>query len=355
MDFSTVLHLTGHRDYALTVQSLAIQTQPLYFLPAQQEKSGLKLLVLLGPGDLMANTPVEFLVEGSDIDLQLLYLMPDGDWPEVIPDHDVMMVAVGESDENFPLLSRLAAYVSDWPRPILNRPEQIAKLSRDGVSTLLQGLPGIAIPWSVRANREDLEAIARGDRMLTALHPEAVFPLIIRPRGSHAGTDLEKLSAIEEIPDYLSHIEAKNFFVSRYMDYRSRDGLFRKYRIVLIEGKPYICHFAVSEHWIIHYANAGMSVSAAKRAEEAHCMEYFESDFARRHAAALRSIHECMGLPYVGIDCAETRSGELLIFEVDNAMIVHALDPEDLFPYKKPAMQKVFAAFHQMLEHYRHP
>jgi hypothetical protein len=26
-------------------------------------------------------------------------------------------------------------------------------------------------------------------------------------------------------------------------------------------------------------------------------------------------------------------------------MIVHAMDPEDLYPYKKPAMRKLFAAF----------
>jgi hypothetical protein len=31
-------------------------------------------------------------------------------------------------------------------------------------------------------------------------------------------------------------------------------------------------------------------------------------------------------------------------------MIVHAMDPADLYPYKKPAMAKLFAAFVAMLE-----
>jgi hypothetical protein len=30
-------------------------------------------------------------------------------------------------------------------------------------------------------------------------------------------------------------------------------------------------------------------------------------------------------------------------------MIIHALDPVDIFPYKQPQMSKVFAAFRQML------
>jgi glutathione synthase/RimK-type ligase-like ATP-grasp enzyme len=79
-------------------------------------------------------------------------------------------------------------------------------------------------------------------------------------------------------------------------------------------------------------------------------MANFEQGFAARHALALQAIAERMGMPYVAIDCAETRDGELLIFEVDNAMLVHAMDPVDMFPYKKPAMAKVFTAFRQMLE-----
>ncbi len=30
-------------------------------------------------------------------------------------------------------------------------------------------------------------------------------------------------------------------------------------------------------------------------------------------------------------------------------MIVHAVDPVDIFPYKQPQMHKVFGAFYQML------
>jgi hypothetical protein len=78
-------------------------------------------------------------------------------------------------------------------------------------------------------------------------------------------------------------------------------------------------------------------------------MASFDDGFATRHKAALTAINERMGLPYLGIDCAEMPNGDLLIFEVDNAMIVHAMDPEDMFPYKVPAMRRVFNAFRQLL------
>jgi hypothetical protein len=100
---------------------------------------------------------------------------------------------------------------------------------------------------------------------------------------------------------------------------------------------------------MIHYLNAGMGESAAKRAEEARFFARFEEDFARRHHDALRALGEGVALDYFGIDCGETATGELLIFEVDSALIVHALDPVDLYPYKPPQMRKVFDAFRALL------
>lgn len=351
MDFSIVLQLKGQREMALAVQAQAIELQQLYALPAQAPASGpgIKVLMLAGPGDLMSNTPIEFLVEQSDVTLELLYVTAEGAWPDEVPQHDVLLVGVAESDANQPLLARLAQFVQDWPRPVVNLPQHIAHTSRDGLCDKLQGLAGVAMPRTARISREQLAALASGQMPLDAVLPGDAFPLIVRPLGSHAGHDLEKMTQASDLLAYLQSVDAERFYISRFVDYRSEDGQFRKYRIVLIDGLPYICHFAVSSHWMIHYLNAGMDESAAKRAEEAQCMLNFEHAFARRHAAALRAIDARMGMPYLGIDCAETRDGELLVFEADNAMIVHAMDAEEMYPYKRPAMHKVFTAFRAML------
>jgi hypothetical protein len=87
-----------------------------------------------------------------------------------------------------------------------------------------------------------------------------------------------------------------------------------------------------------------MYEDAAKRAEEAAFMEGFDA-FAARHRAALDAIWRRSRLDYVCIDCAETRDGELLVFEIDHAMVAHAMDPAELFPYKQPQMRRVKAAF----------
>jgi hypothetical protein len=44
----------------------------------------------MAPGNFMANTPLEFLVSGSEIGLETLYLMPGEPLPQSLPPHDVL-------------------------------------------------------------------------------------------------------------------------------------------------------------------------------------------------------------------------------------------------------------------------
>ena len=346
MDLATIEHLFGNRGDALDLQRRALECQRVYRRPsAAPGGDELRLLAFMAPGDFMANTPLEFLLEGSNVRLDMLYVLPDAPLPEAFPEHDLAFVAVGESDENQILLSALEPVTRRWPRPVLNAPERIAKLSREGTWELLRSAPGIAIPRTLRLDRQSLARLGGGE----AAPDDIRFPIIARPIGSHAGQGLTKLETPAAIAAYLQGQPESTFYVSRFVDYRSADGLFRKYRVALIEGRPFASHMGVSQHWMIHYLNAGMRESAAKRAEEARFMAEFDRDFARRHARAFETLAERVGLEYFGIDCGETPEGELLIFEADVAMIVHAMDPPDLFPYKRPQMLKVFDAFRAML------
>ena len=352
MDAATILQFKGNHDLALAMQRQALQLRQHFCLPAQLPPAQLRVLALMAPGDLMANVPLECLVEGSAVDLHLYYIVPGEPPTDPIPEHDVLFVALSETEENGPLLDHLHLALADWPQPVLNRPDRIRRVARDAASRILNGIPGIAMPPTQRAARGVLAQIAAGSSPLDALLPGCEFPLIVRPLDSHAGHDLQKIDDVTALQDYLDTVAQQDFFVSPFIDYRSADGLFRKYRVALIDGRPFACHMGISSHWMIHYLNAGMADSAEKRAEEAAFMASFDGDFARRHETALRAIHERIGLEYVCIDCAETADGRLLIFEVDHAMVVHALDPVDIYPYKLPQMHKVFRAFCDMLGHY---
>ncbi len=348
MNLSTVMLCLGHRDAGLAIQAQALEMKRVYHLAGSQQPAKLRLLMVMVPGDLAANTPLECLLENTDIDLELCYLSPDPAVDLAVPEHDVLIVAVSESDENRELLASLERSLADWPKPVINAPQHIPTTGRALASTLLQGVPGLLIPPTLRATRPQLEAIAAGKATLPELFDGCTFPIILRPVGSHAGRDLAKISGRDEVAAYLSRVAEPELYLSRFIDYSSADGLFRKMRVALIDGVPFACHMAVSTNWMIHYVNAGMYEEAWKREEEAFFMEHF-ADFAARHASALGGISSRTKLDYVCIDCAETPDGQLLVFEIDHAMVVHAMDPEHQFPYKQPHMEKVKAAFRDLL------
>ena len=349
LDLSTILQLGFQREIALQLQNEAIKIQRVFSIPAIRRPAKLKLLVIMAACDLLSNTPVECLLEHSDIALDMLYISPDLPLPKNVPEHDVLFVAISESADNRPLLHELSNALRGWPRPVLNPPSRIALLPRDCTYALLNDIAHLVMPCSVRVQRQQLFEIAIQPNPLSDVAELGGLPIIIRPVGSQAGRGLEKIDKTEQIQDYLQTMSENEFYISRFVDYRSADGLFRKYRIVLIDGHPHICHLAISSNWLIHYLNAGMTESAEKRAEEERCFADFETGFAIRHSSALQEIYQRMGLDYLGIDCAETTAGELLIFEVDSNMIIHSFDSVEIFPYKQSQMQKVFAAFRTLL------
>ena len=351
MDLSIVLQIRGNRDLGLRFQSDAIALQQIYTQPTSHTAQTMHVCAVVSAGDFMANTPVEILLEDADILLHLVYVTEDRSLPapEELPKHDVLFVAIAQSDQNMVLLQAVNAAIACWPCPVLNLPDRIALLSRNQACVCLQDSPSISMPRTERLDRQVLEKIAHQALALEHSLASGVYPIIVRPVDSHAGHGLEKIEDATALEHYLQRHTNSEFYISRFIDYRGQDGLFRKYRVVLIDGQPFICHLAISENWMIHYLNAGMAESAEKRAEEADVMAAFDTDFAIRHAQAFSVINERIGLDYLGIDCGETLDGQLLIFEVDSCMMVHALDSVELFPYKQAPMNKLFKAFLDLL------
>jgi len=340
--------IIGPNEFAREMQSKALERSAVYRI-AGTKKPTIRLLALMGPGDAMENTPLDYLVEDSDIQLDLLYIMPGKPLPTIIPEHDVAIVALCDSKKTRPLLDKIDKLIAQWPRPVLNLPNCIQRCYRDDLFLLLKSIPGLLIPPTVYASRVELERITRLGLPVSELLGDGAYPITIRPLDFHSGIGLSKIDNVKGLADYLEATNEQEFFVSFYIDYCSEDGLYRKARIALIDGLPYICHLAISEHWIVHYKSANMAESIYKREEEARFMRSFDTEFALRHRDALLTIAERLELNYAVIDCAETSEGSLLVFEIDNVGWVHATDPVDIFPYKQAQMSKVFAAFRAML------
>ncbi|MEW6597270.1 MAG: hypothetical protein AB1429_07225 [Pseudomonadota bacterium] len=351
MDLATLLILTGQSEAGLELQAEALKRSRVYIRPGTP--GGLRVLAIVAPGDFMANTPIDFLLHGSDASLILAFTGDGAPLPADLPAHDVAFLAVGESDRAQPWLAALQAPLTRWPSPLANaNPMAIAGLTRTSVAALFADSQVVLAPATARVERRTVEALAAGAPLSDVL-AGAQFPIIIRPVHSHAGQGLSKIDAADDLASYLASQDDALFYLAPFIDYRNPDGRFRKLRVAVIDGAPFASHLAISDHWMVHYLNAGMEDSAWKRDEEAQVMAGFDHGFAARHGAAFAQMHQRFGLDYFAIDCGETADGRLLLFEADVAMIVHAMDDPDMFPYKQPQMLKVFKAFRAMLDQVR--
>ncbi len=348
MDIAILDQFLGWPQRGLNIQLAALQAQRVYRLSCAVPAPRLRLVGFAMAGPINANTPIEFLIEDSDLEIFLVFIVPDMPVPE-IPDHDLAIVLAAESEPGHAVLAELEALLTNWPRPVLNLPELVPLLGRESLYRLVEGIEGIEIPATVRVDAAAFAEIGAGTVQIESALPDGGFPIIARPVDSHGGKGLEKLETFADVAEYLARNPVPEYYLSRFVDYSSPDRYFRKYRIAVIDGVPFASHLAISSRWMIHFLNASMGESDEKRCEEAHFMDRFEVDFAARHGAALAEMAKVSGLEYFGVDCGETQDGKLLLFEADTSLIVHNMDSPVDFPYKDRHMRSLFAAFQAML------
>lgn len=116
LDLSVIAQLQGRPQDSRELQAAALKLQRVYRRPpAVETQRPLKLLAFMAPGDFMANTPLEFMLEGSSIALDMMYVVPGAPLPEV-PEHDIALMAIDELDATAPVLRELSRIVQGWPR-----------------------------------------------------------------------------------------------------------------------------------------------------------------------------------------------------------------------------------------------
>lgn len=350
MDLSIIDQLYGNNELGLEWQAKALEKRRFYSTNRRQSGQT-KLLVFAETGPMGGNTPIEFLLQNSDIEIITYYPSVDDDDEETLPDHDIAFCAAPvDSIKADKFHKKVRHLTRNSHLKTLNLPNTAITFDRDALGEVFSYVDGLRFPKTTRLLFERQQELNKLDASNEAVKSVGGYPIIIRPVGSHAGAGLSKVNSIDELTVYLANSMENEYFVSEFIDYATpNDGLFRKYRIVFVDGKAFPCHMAIADQWDLWYLNARMHESQEKRLEEEAFMEEFESNFLERHRERLQTLNLGIDLNYFGIDCAEDNHGNLVVFEAENALIVHDMDSEAVFPYKQKHMRYIFDAFADML------
>ena len=291
-------------------------------------------LVLALPGPWHRNVPLDFVVDPARWTLHRYYLAPGTSRsPIVLPAYDLVIDAIGACVDAGPALAAAERFVAGQTKPVVNDPRRVAGTARDALAATLAGIAGCTVAPVRRLTRDELPGA------------DLTVPLLVRPTDAHGGRDLERVDDAAALAEYARRVPAASYDAGPFVDYRSADGFYRKYRVMFVDGAAYAYHLAIDANWMIHYHRAPMAEHAWMRAEEERFLTAPGKALACR-PGVLRDVAAAIGLDYAGIDCTVLADGTLLVFEADAAMLVHDFDPQ---PAKRAAYGRIRGALDALL------
>ncbi len=335
----------GERDEALAHLRAAIAEDPLFSrVGSRGGPPDRSVLMLAVPGDFQSNLPLDRLFDDGTAlhtlwiaDPEAVLRDPAGAVPARLPPIDCVFIAIAEDARHLPALRAGDALAAALGKPTINQGSRIAGLSRSGMASLLQDASDVVGP----SHHE----VAHGAPL------PIEYPAIIRPLGSHAGHGLRRVGDAAALADYYAAQQDTPFFtVAPFVDYRSADGWWRKYRVIFVDGVAYPLHLAIHDDWAVWYYNARMRSSAAKQDEEWRFLGDMDGFLPARTIRALGQLTARVGLDYFGLDCAVLPDGRLLVFEIETGMIVHDRSGERPSGTEEDPCQRIRRAVERLID-----
>jgi aromatic-L-amino-acid/L-tryptophan decarboxylase len=338
-----VMEECGDPSGAAEHRQMEFENRPVVTLPYRGERPPVPLLLLAGSSD--GNIPMRHLLDDRLFQTVLVFVefcKPD----TPLPPHSLVFNAIGDADRAGGALAAAESVLALTKTPVINAPAAVAATGRSDNAQRLRGIPGVITPRTITLPRVLLES---PDAATTLRRHGFEFPLLIRTPGYHTGLHFLRIETLEQLPAALAELPGEDLTVLSYLDARGSDGKARKYRAMMIDGKLYPLHVAISSHWKIHYFTAEMADSSEHRAEDAAFLENMPGVLGARAMAALGEIQSRLGLDYAGIDFGLSADRDILLFEANATMVVNPPEPDPKWAYRKPAVERIFAAIQRML------
>ena len=86
----------------------------------------------------------------------------------------------------------------------------------------------------------------------------------------------------------IAQIPCDDVWLIEQLNARDGSGMYRKLRVMLVDGRVYPLHLAISKNWKVHYFKADMAESTDNRAVDRDFLNDMESSIGAR-AVAVRS------------------------------------------------------------------
>jgi len=332
---------SGRLEESERCRARAYQIQRVFIEPVANP---IRRLLILCVGRTSGNIPFESLLTtgtSSRIKYAIDYAALEED--AQLPPYDLVFNAIGEPDVAAPLADRLEHFSRQCTRPVLNSPLAVGRTQRHLMPALLGDINDVVVAPCIRS---DTPPASRADLAQSLARAGMALPVLVRPAATHGGLGLVCCETIEEVETKL-RATAEACYLTKFHDYRSADGYFRKYRVIFIDREPFPYHLAISPQWMVHYFSADMENKQWKLDEEMRFLQAPCTALGAHVMTALAAIGRRLDLDYAGIDFTVLPDGRVFVFEANATMLVHPNN--GVLTHKNPYVQRIVDAFEQLL------
>ena len=332
----------GEADQARLHRRRAYSCQNLFVDPSPRAERTVLVLTTAEGG----NVPHKYLLPANRYARITWFIeYANDEQARELPPYDVVFNAIGDPDMAGPTRAPLEAFLKICERPVLNRPDRVARTQRHLLADLLGGLDDLVVPRVSRIGGGQIE-----DQGLAACVAQTglAWPVLVRPIGSHGGKGLT-LAEDEGDLDLVAPARGEGVYATEFRDFGRDDGLYRKYRMIFVDRRPFPYHLAISDRWLVHYETADMPEHQGRIEEERRFLADPEAVIGARAMRAVEEVGRRLDLDYAGLDFSVLPDGKVLVFEANATMLVHPEAPDGPLAHKNRAVDAILTAFQRLV------
>jgi tetratricopeptide (TPR) repeat protein len=294
------------------------------------------------------NTAGLFDLAAVTLDLAALGLADDAATLAGLGRPDLVINGIADADMEPNALARAESYVATCGAPVINRPARVLLTTRDAVWRVVKDIDGLVMGRTLRVACDRPETF---DALVFMTEHGLRFPVLIRPAGTQTGDGLVRLDDEAGARALTLAERYRDMYVIQYVDCQSADGLYRKTRLILVDGEVFPDHHVMAPHWNSRLSNARplMHKTPHLLQEEIDFLNDADALLGPARIAALRTLQQRLGLDYFGVDCNLLPDGRLLIFEANACMRRQYHEVAGGARYLVPHLDRVTAAFRALM------
>ncbi|MEE8495934.1 MAG: hypothetical protein V3S21_05585 [Xanthomonadales bacterium] len=248
---------------------------------------------------------------------------------------------IADADTHCGALERCAEMCSQLDSPVINHPEKVMKTSRDQVSELLQGIPGVTMPRTSRFN-----PLSPDDVFESAEAGGFEFPFIVRVAGDHGGKSMTRVDNREDYKALHAYpFDGRDFYLTEFAECKDNEGFYQRQRLVVIDGEPILRGSLYDQGWKVHGASRLFMMERESWDVDRERSGVLETEVIPKLRFAVTEIAKRLELEFFGIDCSLGNDGTMVIFEANANMNILTNDQ----PQMNERMNMIQGKIQQML------